>query len=323
MLIEKDNYRRNKKTGEIIKRQVVSVRCDDCGKEWDSLFSNRKRKKLNEDLCKSCRSKYNLKNQDSLSKRRWSGCVDKISLNCSFCGKKIMKYPSLINDINNFCDMECRDGYVLKKYDILYDTFNKNPDEVAYLFGLILGDGNLRKLNQKNTTRIDIAFNKKEKDMIKLAKDIMSKLNIDFYSQIENKSNCVHLGFVLPDKLLKKYGMFWIGDKFDAAPSPEDVVVENINMAIGLINSDGHCRKRCGEIKCIVFNNTVESIFKSFVNCLDFNNVSYNRYLSSGRIDYRTGNKSRDSFCARINLESVNKIFKLKKYDLKGEKFVK
>jgi len=29
MLIEKDSYKRNRKSGEIIKRQIVSVKCDD------------------------------------------------------------------------------------------------------------------------------------------------------------------------------------------------------------------------------------------------------------------------------------------------------
>ena len=250
MLIEKDSYKKNKKSGEIIKRQIVLVKCDDCGKKWESLYDYRKRKKLKKDLCKSCRSKFNLRSQASLSKRRWSKVDSKINVLCYFCKKNIKKYPSQINKKgNNFCDVKCRDNFVLKKYDILYDVFDKNPDEVAYLFGLILGDGHLRKMDQKNTTRIDIAFNSKETDMIELAKNIMSKLKLNFYSQIQKNCNCLHLGFVLPDNLLKKYNMLWEGSKFNANPYPIDEIINNINILVGLVNSDGHCRQRKGKIK--------------------------------------------------------------------------
>ena len=322
MIIKKDSYKRNKKTGNIIQKQVVSVKCDRCGKIWESLFGNRKRKKLKKDLCKSCRSKFNLIFQESLSKRRWNNIDVRRSISCSFCGKNIKKYPSFINEKNNFCDMECRDSYVLKKYDILYDSFEKNIDEVAYLFGLILGDGHLRKINQKYTTRIDISFNSKEVNMIKLAKTVMEKIKIDYYEQIDKNSNCLHLGFILPDKLLERYGMLWKGSKFKANPYPIKNIINNINTAIGLINSDGHCAKRKEKIKYIRFNNVTKSIVEVFMECLSFHDIFYSNSIYKGRIDARTGNKNKDSFFVGIGVKGVEKMFNIKKYDLKGQKNV-
>jgi hypothetical protein len=322
MLVEKDSYKKNKKTGNIVKRQVVSVKCDSCGRVWESLYDNRKRKKIKEDLCKSCRSRFKLVSQESLSKRRWNNVDSKVEVICSFCEKSVRKYPSMIHkNRNNFCDKKCRDRYVLKKYDILYETFNNNIDEVAYLFGLVLGDGHLRKIDQKNTTRIDIAFNLKEVNMIELAKSIMEKLKIKFYPQIEKNSNCLHLGFVLPDDLLKKYNMLWEGSKFNANPNPIDEIINNINVIIGLVNSDGHCVKRKEKIKSIRFTNTVESIFNVFVKCLDFYNISYSTSEVEGRIDRRTGNKNKNSFRVGIGVKGVNEIFSMKKYALKGQSF--
>ncbi len=319
MLVKKDSYKRNKKTGNIIKRQIVLVRCDDCGVEWETLYGHVKYRKLKKNLCKSCRSKFNLKSQTSLSERRWHKQDNKIDILCSFCKKNIKKYPSLVNKGNNFCDMGCRDRYTLKKYDILYMTFDENVDEVSYLFGLILGDGHLRKMDQKDTTRIDIAFNSKEIDMIRLAQKVMNKLEINFYEQYDKSCNCLHMGFVLPDNLLKRYNMLWKGSKFNANPYPVKKIINNINIVIGLINSDGYCRKRKEKIKSIRFTNTVKSIFNVFVECLDFYNISYKKSEVEGRIDKRTNNRSKNSFGVGIGVKGVEEIFSFKKYILKGQ----
>ena len=107
MLIEKDNYKRNKKTGNIVKRQLVSVGCDDCGEEWETLYGYVKYRKLKKNLCRSCRSKLNLKSQTLLSERRWNKQDNKIDILCSFCGKNVKKYPSHINKRgNNFCGIK-------------------------------------------------------------------------------------------------------------------------------------------------------------------------------------------------------------------------
>jgi len=319
MLIKKKSYKRNKKTGEIVKRQVVSVKCDDCMKEWETLYEYVKYRKLKKILCKSCRSKLNLKSQVSLSKRRWDKTDSKICIICSFCKKNIKKYPSLINKKNNFCNMRCRDQYVLKKYDILYDTFKKNIDEVSYLFGLILGDGHLRKRDQKNTTRVNISFNSKEVDMIELAKNIMNKLEINFYDQRDKSCNCLNIGFVLPDNLLKKYDMLWEGSKFNSNPFPTKKIINNINTVVGLINSDGCCKTRKGIIRNITFSNVTKSVYDAFIRCMDFHKISHTDGISKGRLDKRTGNKSKDAFWTYIGVKGISTIFKLKKYILKEE----
>jgi len=261
-----------------------------------------------------------LRSQESLSKRRWSDEDSKINIVCSFCDNNIKKYPSFIGKKNNFCDMECRDKYVLKKYDALYDTFENNIDEVAYLFGLMLGDGHLRKMDQKNTTRVDISFNTKEKDMIKLAKNVMSKLEINFYSQIQKNCNCLHLGFILPDNLLKKYDMLWIGSKFHANPYPVERIMENINFVAGLINSDGWCghfhsRKN---LKRIVFCNTVRSIVDSLESSLGKNKIDYRCYHRDGVIDKRTKKKNKEQWVVSINKkETISKLINECSYNLK------
>lgn len=320
MLIEKDSYKRNKKSGEIVKRQIVSLECDDCGKEWDSLFDYRKRKKLKKDLCKSCRSKFNLISQEPLNKRRWSNVDSRINVVCSFCEKNIKKFPSHIHkNGNNFCGVKCRDKHILSKYDILYDTFEKNVDEVAYLFGLILGDGHLKK-TQKYTTRVDIAFNSKEVKMIELAQDIMSKLKISFYPQLQKNCNCIHLGFVLPDNLLEKYRMLWNGSKFNAQPEPNGIIMDNINFIAGLINSDGWCGNILNRknLKKITFCNTVLSIVESFKQSLEKNRIDYKCYHRDGVVDKRTKKKNREQWMISIHRKmAIEKLIGECFYNLK------
>ena len=65
MIIEK-NYKRNI-NGKIIRREIVEVKCDQCGKQWNAIYYTRINKVLDADLCKSCRAK--LKKAQEATKR--------------------------------------------------------------------------------------------------------------------------------------------------------------------------------------------------------------------------------------------------------------
>jgi hypothetical protein len=82
--------------------------------------------------------------------------------------------------------------------------------------------------------------------------------------------------------LLDSIGLGFVGNKYDVAPRPAEWIVDNPNYAIGLINSDGHCRhqKRNGRTygPQISFVNTVQSIIVSFSDCLRRNGVEFSSW---------------------------------------------
>ena len=322
MLIEKKIYRRNEKTGDIIKRQEVELKCDVCDRRWTTLYDYVKRKrKLNDikDYCASCRAKRRELQKNKLNRRK----VKSIKVKCLKCYKKFLRSPSKVRK-NNFCSLRCRDEYNLNnKYGHLFDTFEKNINEVAYLFGLILGDGHLRKLDQKNTTRICIAFDVKYKDLIETFEKIARKLKINYFIEPKKHSNCQALGFVLPNKLLEKYGMLYGGAKYDNQPSPINDIVNNINFAVGLINSDGWCgyRDKKKKYRIIAFNNTVFSIVKCLDKSLKANNIIHCIYSYKGAMDKRTNSVGKDFWDIRIgNSKIIDKLIKKSDISMKGFK---
>jgi len=322
MLIEKATYRRNEKTGDIVKRQEVELQCDDCKKHWTTLYDYVKRKrKLNdyEDYCASCRAKHREKKKNKLNRRK----VAHIEVKCLGCDKEFFRCPSKVRK-NNFCSLKCRDEYnIVKKYGHLFDTFKSNPDEVAYLFGLILGDGHSRKVDQKNTTRICIAFDAKYNDLIEMFKIVAEVLEINYFIEPQKHRNCQVLGFVLPDKLLEIYGMRYDGAKYDNQPTPIDGVVNNINFAVGLINSDGWCgytpgRNSDKEFKKIGFCNTVFSIAETLKRSLECNGIEYRTYHRDGIFDKRTEKINKEQWVINISKKnSINKLNTKSSYNLK------
>lgn len=319
MLIEKESYRRNKRTGDIVKRQKVELKCDVCEKQWTTLYDyvKRKRKTPGDDgknYCASCVAKKKAARCIKLNRRK----VTNIEVQCLCCNKKFLKNPSRVRK-NNFCSLRCRDEYNLnKKYGHLFDTFKNNPNEVAYLFGLILGDGHLRKLDQKNTTRICIAFDVKYNDLIEAFKKVAEILEINYFIEPKKHNNCQVLGFVLPDKLLKRYGMLYSGAKYDNQPIPIDEVVDNINFAVGLINSDGWCGYNRKKYRAIAFNNTVHSIVNCFKQSLEYNNLYFKTYFYKGRKDKRTGNTGKDQWMVRTtNSKEIDKLININSYNIK------
>jgi len=314
MIVEKE-YKRNKFTGEIIKRETVEVICDKCGKRWETFYSNRKRKILEEDLCSVCRGKLAiLKRAISLNDLRWrKPNRKKTEITCKNCGIKKARIPSLINQGDHFCCLGCREEYWFKtKYGHLELSFKNNPNEVAYLIGMIMGDGHIRKCGKK-TMRVGIAFDYTGKwtSLMDLMKAVLDKLQINWFEQGKSHNHCKMVGFILPNALLEKYGICYYGDKFKIQPFPSEDIVKNINYVAGLLNSDGCAHKNAYGIS-YRFNNTVDSIIESFTKCLSLNKIDYSLAKHKGRFDKRTNNIGKDFHIVYINEEKNTKMLREK-----------
>lgn len=284
MIVPSGSYKINKKTGDIIKRQVVKVKCDECSNVWESLYQTRKKRQLDKDYCKRCRYLLN-------SNLKYLGEVEKKRVACLNC-KNIFHKKN--GRDTKCCSLKCRDEYNSnKKYGHLFDTFKNNVNEAAYLFGLMLGDGHLRKVDQKNTTRVCIAFDVKHNDLIETFKEVVRVLEIDYFVEPKIHKNCQVIGFVLPDKLLERYEILYNGAKYDNHPKPADEVINNINFAAGLINSDGWCGFSQKKYKTITFTNTVFSIVEALTECLNYNDVLHKEYEYKGYFDKRTNKRNK------------------------------
>lgn len=284
MIIQKDYYKRNAKTGDIVNRQRIWVKCDSCKKEWETQYACIKRSKLTNNLCASCRNKQN--NIDRKPQKRKKIC-------CSYCQKE---FYSSVNSIKkqNCCSRDCSDkNYLKNKYGHLEKIFEENIDEVSYLFGVILGDGSLKKTEQKNTTRVTVAFDVFWPKLMDIFLNVCDKLQILYHIEPKTHSNCQHIGFVLTDSLLSKYQLDFVGDKYKAQPVISEEISSNINFAAGMINSDGSCvlihrGERTHEN--IRISGVTKTIIDSCSHCLTVNNISYRKYYYEGRVDKRTGN---------------------------------
>ncbi len=307
MIIEKDYYRINIKTGNIIKRQRVWVKCDGCGAEWETLYEYIKYKKLKNDLCPSCRAKNNAGGGKKYRKRK--------QLCCDYCGKNFKRSINLVKS-KNYCSRLCvSNSYLKNRYGHLEEIFDKNPDEVAYLFGVILGDGNFKKTEQKNTTRITIAFDVKWQNLLNIFLEVLEKLKIKYFVEPKTYKNCQLMGFVFPDQLLKKYSLDYIGSKYKAQPEINKNISSNINFVAGMINSDGCCtrsfnnNKNKKKYERIVISGITESIINSCCYCLNVNSIDHKLYHRQGRVDKRNGNLNKDShIVAMCKIKSINRL---------------
>ena len=298
MLVIK-NYRTNK-NGDIIGNERVETICDKCGKHWISSYISRKNKVVKEDLCRRCLALKSISEQKirpcELSKRYPRKIPPKIEITCLGCGTKKLKNPSQVHKVNNFCSVGCRDQYWVKtKYGHLEHVFEKNINEVAYLIGLIMGDGHIRN-SGKQTVRIGIAFDFSGKwnYLMEQAKNVLDKLQINWFEEQKSHHNCKMIGFVLSNYLLGKYGVFHYGDKFKTQPFPSETIYQNINYAAGLLNSDGYYRQYYR------FVNTVRSIVDSFSACLSLNGIKHTITECGGKLDQRTNNISKKQYLVYV-----------------------
>lgn len=321
MLVEKD-YKRNRITGEIVKREIVEVICDKCGRKWETLYDYRKRKTLKNDLCGSCRAKLSAtKTLVLLSDYRWGRVKhSQIEITCKNCNTKKLINSSLYKEGNSFCCINCRDEYWRKtKYGHLSESFRNNPNETAYLIGLILGDGHLKKIGKK-TTRASIAFDFSGKwsKLLDIAKEILNKLKIEWHEEPKAHKSCKMVGFILPDEILKEYEILFSGNKFSAQPVPSKEIENNFNYAAGLLNSDGHFNTR--DKGCnYTFVNTVKTIRDSLSRCFDRHNIKYRAYEINGTIDKRTNNLNKKQYHLYIGgREMVEAMHKLSSFAMKG-----
>ncbi len=275
-MIMDNTYRRNEKTGCIVKRQRIEVKCDECGSVWDTLYSNYKRRKYDQDYCKSCRSRKNYHKYDfDLNKFRWSEEERKgsqITKKCLHCGTDFKFHKS---SQPKFCGQKCKDNYGYKqKYEHLNNSFMDHPNEVSYLAGVILGDGFSRKVDNKKASQILVACDTRQPRLTDVVISVLKLLEVSYYIE-KGGSNCELIYFMLPDDLLIEYGMFFSSPKFNSQPYPVDDVVQNINFAVGLINTDGHYHRRH---KILSFCNTVESIVNAFCKCLQHSSILFRKY---------------------------------------------
>jgi hypothetical protein len=316
MLIEKSGYRRNGR-GEIIKREIVEIKCDKCGKEWETIYDSRKKKILALDLCINCRAK-----------RAWSKTSKtinhkKVEISCDNCNKMFKRKPSKITGLkHHFCSRDCKAEYFIsQRYGQLEKNFTKNQNEVSYLFGLILGDGHLKKCGKERTTNIFISFDSSSKwmELLEIAKKVLDKIKINWHIKKVKYSNCIVISFILPDYILEKYISLYSGNKFEAQPLPKSYIMQNINYAAGLLNSDGYVYfNRKKNIIGYGFSNTVASIENSLHKCLSFNGVGYTKSTRFGRLDKRTGNTNKNEMRTYIGETGKDKLHKLCSFMLKG-----
>lgn len=317
MLLEK-NYKRNK-NGEIVKREIVEIKCDRCGREWESKYGCRKNKILDIDLCVNCRSKLSWSKTDNTKKNH-----SKKRLICDNCGKEYERIPSRIyQSIHNFCSHGCHFDFDKKKrYGEIENTFDQKLNEVAYLVGLILGDGHIKK-RQKRTSNIILAFDYSEvwRPLIEMAKNVLSELKIIFSDNQIPINNCKIIDFNLPDHILEKCGILYSGDKFYANPFPKDEIIANINYAAGLLNSDGQFVSSKNEKwgSSYRFSNTVKSITCSLSKCLSYNDIEHTVSEYKGRFDKRTGKTNRKCYIVYVGVKGVKALKDKCSLKLKGD----
>ena len=124
------------------------------------------------------------------------------------------------------------------------------------------------------------------------------------------------IGFVLPDNLLKQYGINYIGKKYNAQPVLDRVIKKNINFIAGIINSDGTCYYSYKKNKKLKYErisicNITKSIIDDCCFCLDENNINFKIYKYDGSLDKRTGNISKSFYQIHIlrkkSLEALRK----------------
>jgi len=316
MIIQKE-YEKNSRGG-ILEREIVEVKCDLCGKTWETRYRSRKRKTLPMDLCTRCRCDKNFSGIENRKKQH-----QKINLICAHCGKDYRKTPSSICGDARFCSRDCHHEYdINNRYGHLAKVFDENADCVSYLVGTILGDGHIMKKEQKRTSTIIVAFDcsKKWLELIKIFKKTLKVLGIK-WRESKVRKNCKTINFVLPDHMLKKYGILYCGNKFDANPYPDDGIVKNVNYAAGLLNSDGQfvCHKNKNYSSSYRFCNTVKTITNSLSICLESNGIKHSKTYVDGRLDKRTGKISRPQFNLYIGKENVDKLHNLSCFQIKGE----
>jgi hypothetical protein len=306
MLVENTAYHRNPNSNEIIKRQVVEVSCDQCNGRWMSVYDEiKKRRRLcKPDLCRSCRTR---------NRQPYEIVNHKHDQTCAFCRNSFKTYK------NEYCSQRCFYAYQSNSEAArLRKTFESNPDELAYLCGLILGDGHLYRSGAFNT-RIHLAFNARERHIQCIAAKVLRKLRIRFYRVRKEYANCQSWGFVVPDQILSTIQMLWHRDKHSAQPKPIEKIQSNANFVAGLINSDGCYTKIRNTHYRFSFRNTVHSIVESFAHCLSNHDIKYTRRVCLPKIDKRTGKLPK--VAQEINIARNNQIEKLRslcKFPMKG-----
>jgi len=263
-------------------RDRIVITCDNvtCDKTWTTTWGVYKNKKLDLDYCRGCKNRLGIsgvKGGHSPDVREaWAnGGIKKvrsIDQSCDWC-QKIFKRN--INQIKErvFCSTTCRhlsDAH--NRYGHLDSIFSKKPDEVAYLVGLILGDGHVKKTS-KEAVNISISFDLNHLDLIKIAEEIFSDLHLNCSTYSRN--NFVIISFHLPILLSNKISL-GSGNKINWLININDSIVSNIHFAVGLINSDGYRIKRYKYSgRRIQFTNTVKWIIDYYTECLRKNNIQY------------------------------------------------
>lgn len=277
MLVNIEKYILNPRTGEPLSRELVTIICDKCEKSWQAKYKHYKSFKKEShrdlDLCIGCRNALGINGVKGIKKRlKGTSWINLICTNC----KKDFKRSVIGNPRKRvFCSNECSSKYRLEeKFGFLLKNIDYLQDELAYLTGSILGDGTITTENKNYfTRRICIYCDAKKLNLISQLKEILCKLHIPFYDS-KNRESCVVVGFSLPVEILKILGINYIGDKFKNQPTATENIVNNINFAVGLLNSDGYLNfRQKSKCKVVSFNNTVESIIRSFVQCMTKNGI--------------------------------------------------
>ncbi len=267
----------NPKTGRPRTRDRVCIRCDNCASQWTTTWAVYQKKILNSDYCRSCKNKLGISGvkggHSQKVKSAWKKHgIQKVmikTIKCDNCQIEFQRCRSQINTTKNFCSTNCRCLYNFDRlYNHLFRTFKSNQNDVAYLTGLMLGDGGFRASGSR-TTYITISFDIKQRYLIDIAETALNNLKIHFSTIDRQKTNVAEIKFHLPRKILASLGIDIHGSKNRCQPFPFSEVIKNINFIGGLINSDGYHAKRQNNHHYIQLTNTTESIIKAFCQSLD------------------------------------------------------
>jgi len=111
-----------------------------------------------------------------------------ILIECCFCGKKVNRYRSQINN-NNFCSYDCFQSY-RKSRTLNHDFFEKIDNQMnAYWLGFLYADGNISNKNRKQKS-INLTLSRRDKKHVELFASIFGS-NVRDYSRIKNEKECL------------------------------------------------------------------------------------------------------------------------------------
>lgn len=325
-------YDRNSKTGEIKASETLAIRCDRCPAEWSALCKHyRRNKKISQeslDLCVACRNRAGMNGLKGRgvrpelleAKKRGVRSPSIKIVSCDFCGASFPRHENQIGAAV-FCGNRCRAEHgTLIRFNGFLEIYQRRDDEIAYLVGMILGDGSImHRVPTSSTARIQVSCDAAKTEVISQLEETLRGLSIP-YGNSPNRESCRVISFSLPSSALPDLGLDFMGEKYLAQPTPAERYATNPNLIVGLINSDGYVADRLERGARIVrFASTVSSIFESAKNCLRENGVTF----YEGWYEPRHEGWKKNWWLSIERPEDVEKLYSLVSLEIQPAKQIK